>query len=197
MNINIITIILLIFSSNLTLDSMHSKVYINHQKSEFGNIVFPFADKESILSLENIDDRTDDAEFLKLGKHIFKRLVLNLKIFKALKIYKGLIEEYYNAEREGKLIQKINSQEYLEIMTKNVDQFNKRWLKSKKASKALSLWGTRNKRMAERIVRSIESKSPQRVIVFFGAAHIEFVARELRKVTQLEVMLYSDFKKTK
>lgn len=175
---------------SFALDSIHVRAHENQLKSEFGNIIFPLAYGLSIVELENIDDRADDDEFQKLGKHVAKRLLLNLKLFKALKLYKGLARETITAEEEGKLIEKVNSIEFQNKMMSNIDSLSIKWVKSKKSKKALSLWYTRNHRMAERIEKAIQANNAKRVIVFFGAAHIGFVARELKKNPAFNVITY-------
>jgi hypothetical protein len=173
-------------------DSIHSRVHAAQRKKEFGNIIFPLAHAELILRLENIDERADDSEFQKLGKHIAKRLILNFKIFKALKTYKGLVKDTKEAEEKGRLIEFVNSKDFQMKMTDNIDGLTKKWVKSKKARQAQLLWYQRNERMARRILDAIKIKNPKNVIVFFGAAHIDFVKRELLKEPNLEVVTLSD-----
>lgn len=177
---------------SFALDSILLKTFKSHQKTEFGNIIFPLAHEESILHLENIDDRSNDSEFKELGKSIPKRLVLNLKVFKAVKIYKQLQREALEAEEQGELVDLLNSQVYQNKIVIPIDNLDKDWIKSKKTRCIKQLWYTRNERMAARITRAIAVKKPRQVIVFFGAAHIGFVARELRKNTQFSVSTYSE-----
>lgn len=172
------------------LDSIHTRVYNIQLTTEFGTMVFPLAKALNIQYLENIDDRADDTEFTKLSKSLPKRLLLNLKLFKALKLYNGLKKETMNAEISGSLIEKVNSESFQQIITEAIDKLPENWVKSKKTRRIQELWYQRNFRMAERINQVIAEKETKRIIVFVGAAHVEFIVRELKKNHQFIVNAY-------
>ena len=176
---------------SLTRDSLHLRAFNNQANTEFGNLIFPLAHKLNVIHLENIDDRADDAKFQKLSKHIVKRLLLNLKVFRALRIYKELVREAKAAELNGNLIELINDDAYLNRLVTNIDRLSTRWVKSKKAHQAQQLWYVRNERMAGRIKNISIEKQSKRVIVFVGAAHIKFIARELEKVGLFDIQFYT------
>lgn len=160
--------------------------------TEFGNLVFPVAQQISVCRLINFDERSDDAEFQRLGKHLVKRLVLNLKVFKALKTFRHLQKQLQAAERYGKLLEEINSARFQQQLVTVIDQVDETWVRSRKATRARLLWLERNRRMAERIRKAAQEHPSERLIVFVGAAHLEFIRRELLKDPNMEITLYRD-----
>lgn len=180
------------FSSNY----LHVRSYEAKRDTEEGNIIFPFAAQASFNQLQNIDDRADDAQFKKLGKHTVKRLILNLKVFKAARTYKNLLKETSQAEQEGQLMQKINSMEFQQVLVQNIDNLPTKWVRSKKAKQLQEVWYKRNERMAERIAMTLRANpAAQRAVVFFGAAHVDFVARYLAQNPAFEIITLPDFLK--
>jgi len=177
-------------SETFVLDSIHTRVFTNQLPTEFGRIIFPLANQLSINYLENIDDRSDDAEFSRLSKKMPGRLLLNLKLFKALRFYNGLKKESMEAERKGMLIEKVNSESFQSRLVNAIDELPTRWVKGQAARRLQELWYLRNRRMADRIVAVTQKHKADCVVVFVGAAHLEFIARELRKNPGFEVQLY-------
>lgn len=173
-------------------DTLIRRAYLRQQTSEFGNVIFPLAGALGIVHLENIDDRADDQRFQTLGKHAAKRLILNFRIFKALRIYKKMKRETEDAEEEGRLLDAINDAKFQAGLVKVIDDFPERWVKSRKAKTLWDIWNTRNSRMADRIAEATRNSKSRRVIVFFGAAHIEFIRRTLAQSPDIEVILYND-----
>lgn len=173
-------------------DTLAYQSYLRQQRTEFGNVIFPLADSLKISQFENIDDRADDARFQALSKYAMKRLILNLKLFKALRVYRRMKRDSEKAEEQGRLFEKVNEHEFQQRLVKVIDEFPTKWIKTRKAQELADTWTTRNKRMADRIVESIRRTHATRAAVFFGAAHIEYIRRELVKDPSLKVTLFSD-----
>jgi hypothetical protein len=171
------------------LDSIHKRIYARHLSSEFGNMIFPLAQKLNHPYLYNIDDRADDKLFQSLTLPIAKRLLLNLKLFKALRIYRQLRKQTEAAEQEGRIMQHINSPEFYQKISKLLDELPVRLVRSKKAAQYKNLWDNRNRRMAERIIGESQKAQAKKVIAFFGAAHLEFIKRELEKTPAIKVTM--------
>lgn len=177
--------------SSFALDSIHSRTAKRQRKGEYGNIVYPVAKELGILSFHNIDFRADEAEFLKRAKKAAVGTLFNLKIFRLKKLTKKMQEDILLAEREGRLMEWINSEEQQALYLDLVDN-SSRFLKSKNLRKAVELWEFRNKVMAERILAAARESDSDRVMAVFGAFHLPFVKRYLDQHAQVKVLMYND-----
>ncbi len=177
--------------STFAKDSLRERSYVREEKSEFGNLIFPLAEKLSINYLYGIDDRADDDQFQKLGKHALKRLLFNGRIFKARRTYLDLKRKTEMAEQNGQLIEEINSMAFQNEITTLIQAFPDEWVKSKKARQLQLTWYQRNERMAQRISSTVKSTGATKTVVFFGAAHVGFIRQALEKDPDFEVILFS------
>lgn len=178
--------------ASFALDSIHSRVAKRQAKGEYGNIVFPVAKELGILSFHNTDYRADEQEFLKRVKKAAIGTLFNLKIFKLKKLTKKMQQDMLLAEREGRLMEWINSEEQQALYLDLIDNSH-HFLKSKNLRKAVDLWEFRNKVMAERIIAAARESGAERVMAAFGAFHLPFVKRYLEQHSQVRVVMYNDY----
>ncbi len=122
---------------SFALDSIHARVTKRGERGEYNNIVYPVANKLNIQLLENIDYRADEDEFLKRVKRAAIGTVFSLKFFKLKKLMKQMNAEMLEAERAGKLMDHINSQEQQEFYLDLIDNAH-RFKKSKNMRKPWS-----------------------------------------------------------
>lgn len=178
--------------TNPLFDSLQRSSFRHQKHTEFGNLVFPLASQLRMCHLVNFDERTDDAAFQRLGKHVMKRLIINLKLFKALKTLRHLRQQLTTAERAGRLLEEINGDSFQRQVAEIIDHVDQQWVKTRKATLTRQLWEKRNQRMAERISTAIQLRPSSRVMVFVGAAHVEYLRRALAKNKTLNVKLYRE-----
>ncbi|MBK7869680.1 MAG: hypothetical protein IPJ74_02850 [Saprospiraceae bacterium] len=174
-------------NSTFALSKIHERTALYQAKTEYGHIIFPVAKALNHLYLYNIDERSDDAEFAKEGKKLAWRLVFNFKVFKLLKMYKK--EKRLMTEMTGnEVIEYINSADFRQRFQELFDDAPVKYSKSKRTKYLIALWEKRNQEMANRIAQTIQSTDTQKVIVFFGAAHVEPVKRYLEKMNNYKVI---------
>lgn len=178
--------------SHLALDSIYLRVAKRHTTTEFGHIVFPVAADLGIHHLESIDERGEDPAFQKHTKKLFKRLIFNLKIFKAMKIYKKEQKKLVDAPGD-EVMAYLNSEAFRSFLTTAIEELPTRWSRSKKTKELIRLWEERNERMADRIEEVIEAKRPERVLVVFGAAHVPAVKRYLDQAGLYKVLTFDEW----
>lgn len=179
---------------HLALDSIYLRVAQRHTKTEFGHIVFPVAAELGMHHLESIDERGEDPAFQKHTKKLFKRLIFNLKIFKAMKIYKKEQKKLIDAPGDEAMAY-LNSEAFRTFLGGVIEELPTRWSRSKKTRELIRLWEERNRRMADRIESVIEAKRPKRVLVVFGAAHVPAVKRYLDQAGRYKVLTFDKWGK--
>lgn len=177
---------------HLALDSIYLRVAKRHTKTEFGHIVFPVAADLGIHHLESIDERGEDPAFQKHTKKLFKRLIFNLKIFKAMKIYKKEQKKLIDAPGD-EVMAYLNSEAFRTFLDGVIEELPTRWSRSKKTKELIRLWEERNERMADRIENVIKAKRPERVLVVFGAAHVPAVKTYLEKADRYQVVTFDQW----
>lgn len=178
----------------LALDSIYLRVAKRQSTTEFGHIVFPVASDLAIHHLESIDERGEDPAFQKHTKKLFKRLIFNLKIFKAMKIYKKEQKKLIDAPG-NEVMAYLNSEAFRTFLDGVIEELPTRWSRSKKTRELIRLWEERNERMADRIEDVIEVKRPERVLVVFGAAHVPAVKRYLDQAERYKVLTFDEWGK--
>jgi len=178
----------------LALDSIYLRVAKRHSTTEFGHIVFPVAAELGIQHLESIDERGEDPAFQKHTKKLFKRLIFNLKIFKAMKIYKKEQKKLSDAPGD-EVMAYLNNEAFRSFLEGVIEELPTRWSRSKKTKELIRLWEERNERMADRIEGVIQAKRPKRVLVVFGAAHVPAVKRYLDQVGEYKVLTFDEWGK--
>lgn len=171
----------------------YKKIILNEGGGEYGNIVFPLADKLNLNYLRNVDYRKDEGEFLSLTKKILPRLLLNFKAFKLLKRFKTIKKTYTKAEANGTLIDYVNTPEFRSVLTEVLDELSEKWCTCKKARRIQELWLTRNKIMAERIIGQIRESGSKKILVTLGTAHVDFVKRYLEQDYGVKVTTYYEW----
>ncbi len=149
-----------------------------HTNSEYGLIVFPAAKKLGIEKLQGMDYREGEDEFLAHNSKVFKKLLFSFK-WKPLRVYLKTQKKYRKAEKEGRLIEFINGQEFQTAFSKLIDDIPKRLPKSEEARLVKAYWLNRNEIMAERIVRTAQQQRAGRVLVTVGSAHVTHIKRFL------------------
>ncbi len=177
--------------ATFALDSIHRRIAKRQTKGEYGNIVFPLADELGVLAFHNIDYRADEEEFLKRVKKAAIGTLFNLKIFRLKKLTKQMQQDMQLAEREGRLMEWINSEEQQALYLDLIDN-SSQFLKSKNLRKAVELWEFRNRVMAERIMTAARESGARRIMAVFGAFHLPFVKRYLEQHGQVKVLMYND-----
>lgn len=177
---------------HLALDSLYLRVAKRQSTTEYGHIVFPVARELGIHHLESIDERGEDPAFQKQSKKLFKRLIFNLKIFKAMKIYKKEQKKLIDAPGD-EVMAYLNSEAFRSFLTTVIEELPTRWSRSKKTKELIRLWEERNERMANRIEGVIHEKSPERILVVFGAAHVPAVKTYLEKADRYQILTYDEW----
>ncbi|MBX2875154.1 MAG: TraB/GumN family protein [Saprospiraceae bacterium] len=177
---------------HLALDSIYLRVAKRQSRTEYGHIVFPVAAELGIHHLESIDERGEDPAFQKHSKKLFKRLIFNLKIFKAMKIYKKEQKKLIDAPGD-EVMAYLNSEAFRSFLEGVIEELPTRWSRSKKTKELIRLWEERNERMADRIEDLIEVKRPERVLVVFGAAHVPSVKPFLEQTDRYQVLTYDEW----
>lgn len=176
----------------LALDSIYLRVAERQSSTEYGHIVFPVATELGIHHLESIDERGEDPAFQKHSKKLFKRLIFNLKIFKAMKIYKKEQKKLSDAPGD-EVMAYLNSEAFRSFLEGVIKELPTRWSRSKKTKELVRLWEERNERMANRIEGVIQAKRPERVLVVFGAAHVPAVKRYLDEAGRYKVITFDEW----
>lgn len=176
---------------HLALDSIYLRVATRQASTEYGHIIFPVATKLGIHHLESIDERGEDPAFQKHTKKLFKRLIFNLKIFKAMKIYKREQKKLLDAPG-NEVMAYLNSEAFRSFLHSVIVDLPRRWSRSKKTKELVRLWEERNRRMANRIKKIVATKQPAKVLVVFGAAHVPSVKAYLEQGGEFEVLTFDE-----
>ncbi len=129
-----------------------SKYQKKLSNSEYGLIVFPAAQKLGIDRFSGIDYRDGEDEFLANNQKVFKKLFFKLK-WKPLKTYLRTQKKYKKAEKEGKLIEFINGDEFQKSFSQLIEEIPERLPKSEEARNIKQYWLNRNQIMANRIIK--------------------------------------------
>ena len=183
------------FQAEKSGDSLHyfSKFQGKLQNSEYGLFVYPAAQSLGVTKLYSIDYRAGEKVFLENSQRVLKKLLFRLK-WRPLKIYFKTQKNYKKAEKEGRLIEYINSDEFQNSFSNLIEELPRRLPKSKEAHQVKAYWLKRNKIMAERLIQRAEEQSAKSVLLTVGSAHITHIKRFLEEYGH-EVHTYGDFLK--
>ncbi|WP_425390231.1 DUF5694 domain-containing protein [Ekhidna sp.] len=155
-----------------------SKYYRDQSKSEYGLIVFPAAQGLGIDHLYGIDYRDGEKEFLAANSKVMKKLFFSLK-WKPIRVYLKTQKKYKKAEKAGKLIEFINSDEFQDAFSNLIDDLPNRLPKSEEAQFIKDYWLNRNEIMANRIIETANANGAQNILLTVGSAHVTHIKRFL------------------
>lgn len=142
--------------------------------SEYGLMVYPAAQALGIEKFYGIDYRAGEGEFLENNNKVMKKLFFSLK-WKPLKIYLKTQRKYKKAQKEGRLMAFINSEEFQSSFPQLIDELPKRLPKSEEARQIKSYWLRRNKIMADRIIKTANEQNANRILLTVGSAHVSHI----------------------
>lgn len=150
----------------------------NLKNSEYGLMVFPAAKKLGIEKLHGIDFRDGEQEFLDANSKVLKKMFFGFK-WKPLGTYLKTQKKYKRAEKEGRLIEFINSGEFQDAFSQLIDDLPNRLPKSEEAQFIQTYWLNRNKIMAERIIQVAQDEQAKDILLTVGSAHVTHIQRNL------------------
>ena len=111
-----------------------------------------------------------------------------------MKIYKKEQKKLSDAPGD-EVMAYLNSEAFRSFLTTVIEELPTRWSRSKKTKELIRLWEERNERMAHRIESVIAKKTPDRVLVVFGAAHVPAVKMYLEKADRYRILTYDEWEK--
>lgn len=151
--------------------------------SEFTTLIFPFAAKHGIDYLFPIDDLTTVTEGSKYQETMSP---YDKDMF--LKRAHGFISMIDSISKGNNELMIYNSPVAIDF-----DPFKVDWPSAgEEVKKSRELWMLRNRKMAENIIEVAEAHPHERVVVFFGAAHVGTVRNYLKSLRDDLVTLTLD-----
>jgi len=146
----------------------------NLSNSEYGLMVFPAAQKLAVQKLHPIDFRASEKEFLRKNSKVFKKLFFSLK-WKPIKTYLKTRKEYKRAEKDGRLMEYINGDNFQNSFSNLIETITEKLPNSPDAKFVQSYWLKRNEIMANRIIEVAKSENAQTVLLTVGSAHVSHI----------------------
>ncbi len=157
-----------------------SVYYSDQSESEYGLMVFPAAQQLGVDHLHGIDYRDGEKEFLAANGKVMKKLFFSLK-WKPIRVFLKTQKNYKQAEKEGRLIEFINGDEFQDSFSDLIHDLPDRLPKSKEAQFIKDYWLKRNEKMANRIIETANANNAQNILLTVGSAHVTHVKRFLEK----------------
>lgn len=171
-----------------------SNYYRDQSKSEFGLMVFPAAQNLGIQKLHGIDYRKGEKEFLANNQKVMKKLLFSFK-WKPIRIYLKTQKQYKKAEKEGCMVEFINSNEFQDSFPQLIESLPERLPKSEEAKFVKNYWLNRNQIMADRIIKTATENNAQNILLTVGGAHVTHIKQFLEEVGH-QVTTYGEILKT-
>ncbi len=148
-----------------------SKYLWNLDNTEFRHIIFPAARQLGIEQFYGIDYRQGEDRFLDNNNKVMKKLLFSFK-WKPLRLYLKTKKRYKKAEKEGKLIEFINSSEFQDSFSKLINDLSQKLPKSREAKETKAYWLKRNRIMAERLISTAREQKARKIVLSVGSAHV-------------------------